>query len=131
VSARSARPLLKWAGGKRQLLPVFRAFYPERFGRYIEPFVGSAAVFFDLHAAGRLAGHDALLADRNPDLIGCYLMVRDEVDRVLAALARLERRHARDGVACYYAVRDRFNACRAGRGADAGVGRTRRRSRPC
>jgi DNA adenine methylase len=118
---RSSRPLLKWAGGKRQLLPVFGRFYPERFGRYIEPFVGSAAVFFDLHGAGRLAGHGALLADRNPDLIGCYLMVRDEVDRVLAVLARLERRHARDGVGCYYEVRDRFNVHRARRGVDAGV----------
>ena len=48
-----ARPLLKWAGGKRQLLPVLRTCYPAHYTRYIEPFFGSGAVFFDLHAAGR------------------------------------------------------------------------------
>ena len=49
-----SRPLLKWAGGKRQLLPQLRRYYPREFGRYIEPFVGSGAVFFDLHGMGRL-----------------------------------------------------------------------------
>ena len=55
----SVRPLLKWAGGKRQLLPAFRRFYPREFGTYFEPFVGSGAVFFDLqgaHVAGRTPG---------------------------------------------------------------------------
>ena len=54
----TARLLLKWAGGKRQLLPHLRRFYPPAFNRYIEPFFGSGAVFFDLHAAGRLRDHD-------------------------------------------------------------------------
>ena len=49
------RPLLKWAGGKRQLLPHLRRFYPPAFNRYIEPFFGSGAVFFDLHAAAGCA----------------------------------------------------------------------------
>jgi len=52
---RVPRPLLKWAGGKRQLLPVFRAFYPERLSRYYEPFLGSGAVFFEARAHGRPA----------------------------------------------------------------------------
>jgi len=47
------RPLLKWAGGKRQLLPVLAEHYPASFSRYVEPFVGSGAVFFDLLNAGR------------------------------------------------------------------------------
>jgi DNA adenine methylase len=38
------RPLLKWAGGKRQLLPELRPFYPQSFERYFEPFLGSGAV---------------------------------------------------------------------------------------
>ena len=42
-------PLLKWVGGKRQLLPRLRCFYPGDFDRYVEPFFGSGAVFFDLH----------------------------------------------------------------------------------
>src|SRR4030095_760938 len=70
------RPLLKWAGGKRQLLPVLAKHYPPAFSRYIEPFVGSGAVFFDLLNAGRLADCEIQLCDVNPDLIGCYWMVR-------------------------------------------------------
>lgn len=107
---RDVRPLLKWAGGKRQLLPALRRYYPASFGRYIEPFVGSGAVFFDLYAAGQLGGRRVLLADVNPDLIGCYRAVRDRTGAVIAALADLEAEHRARGDACYYDVRDRrFN----------------------
>jgi DNA adenine methylase len=105
--------LLKWAGGKRQLLPQLRRFYPLSFGRYIEPFFGSGAVFFDLHAAGRLRGHDVLLVDSNADLIACYQTVRAQPDAVADELERLAAGHARDGEAQYYAVRDQqFNPAR-------------------
>jgi DNA adenine methylase len=107
------RPLLKWAGGKRQLLPELRAHYPPRFARYIEPFFGSGAVFFDLLEAGRLDGRPAHLVDVNPDLIGCYTALRDNAEAVIAALQRLARAHAARGDACYYEVRGRFNAARA------------------
>jgi len=101
-------PLLKWAGGKRQLLPQLRRFYPDEFGRYIEPFFGSGAVFFDLHSAGRLCDRDVVLIDSNADLIGCYEAVRDAPEEVVRALDRLAAAHASDGRAHYYAVRDRF-----------------------
>lgn len=110
----AGRPLLKWAGGKRQLLPALRRCYPEDFDRYVEPFFGSGAVFFDLAASGRLDGRQALLTDVNPDLIGCYRMVRDRTDAVVSALAALEEEHRADGAQCYYEVRDRrFNPARA------------------
>lgn len=109
----AVRPLLKWAGGKRQILPHLRRFYPPIFNRYIEPFFGSGAVFFDLHAAGRLRGHDVVLVDSNADLIGCYEMVRDACEGVACALEGLAAAHAADGRAHYYAVRDeRFNPLR-------------------
>jgi DNA adenine methylase len=118
--------LLKWVGGKRQLLPRIRAFYPGHFGRYIEPFFGSGAVFFDLQRAGHLDRHDVLLVDSNPDLIGCYEAVRDHVDGVAEALEKLAADHARRGRACYYDVRDRrFNPeRRARRAADGRVAYT-------
>jgi len=107
------RPFLKWAGGKRQLLPELRRFYPARFGAYHEPFLGSGAVFFDLVAGGRLEGRPAVLTDENPDLIGCYLRIRDAVDEVMAGLERLARGHARGAAAHYLRVRDhRFNPAR-------------------
>ena len=115
------RPLLKWAGGKRQLLPALRRHYPASFDRYVEPFVGSGAVFFDLHASGRLEGRRARLVDLNADLIGCYRAVRDQTDAVIAALRELEQEHRSRGSDCYYEVRDgRFNPARAGR-VSAGV----------
>jgi DNA adenine methylase len=110
------RPLLKWAGGKRQLLPALRRHYPAFFDRYIEPFVGSGAVFFDLYANGRLEGRGARLVDLNPDLIGCYRAVRDQTETVIAALHELEQEHRERGSECYYEVRDgRFNPARAER----------------
>ena len=104
------RPLLKWAGGKRQLLPALAAYYPARFDRYVEAFLGSGAVFFDLLAQGRLAGKRVTLADVNPDLIGCYRTLRDQTGQVISALAALEAEHRSFGEKCYYDVRDRrFN----------------------
>jgi DNA adenine methylase len=109
----SVRPLLKWAGGKRQLLPAFRRFYPREFGAYFEPFVGSGAVFFDLHDAGALEGRRVVLTDSNRDLVGCYRMVRDDPAGVVAALEHLAHGHAADGDRHYYEVREQFNALRS------------------
>ena len=109
----TVRPFLKWAGGKRQLLPRLRAFYPPAFGAYHEPFIGSGAVFFDLVASGRLDGHRARLTDSNVDLIGCYRRVQDETEAVIERLRRLAAAHTRDPDAHYYRTRDRkFNPAR-------------------
>jgi DNA adenine methylase len=115
VPTRNAgRPLLKWAGGKRQLLPALRPYFPRHYRRYIEPFFGSGAVFFDLFSSGALAGKRAWLVDANADLIGCYRMLADRTDEVLAALRRLATGHHAGGADFYYQVRDRqFNPARA------------------
>jgi DNA adenine methylase len=109
------RPFLKWAGGKRQLLPQLRRFYPAQFGRYWEPFLGSGAVFFDLYHHDRLVNRAVTLTDSNPDLMACYLAVREDVESVIDALGRLAAGHRRHGAQHYYAVRDRrFNPRRQG-----------------
>jgi DNA adenine methylase len=108
-----SRPLLKWAGGKRQLLPVLRTLYPARFDRYVEPFFGSGAVFFDLHARGLLRGRKARLVDANPDLVGCYRMLRDRTEAVIRELEALAEEHHAGGETFFYEVRDtRFNPAR-------------------
>jgi DNA adenine methylase len=112
-TSQSVRPLLKWAGGKRQLLPAFRRFYPPEFGTYFEPFVGSGAVFFDLHGAHALDGRRVVLTDSNRDLVGCYRTVRDDPGGVVAELERLAQGHASEGDRHYYAVRDEFNGLRS------------------
>lgn len=75
-----AKPFLKWAGGKTQLLAEILARVPTRFGRYYEPFLGGGAVFFGLKP------QRATLSDINPDLIATYTAIRDEVDAVIEAL---------------------------------------------
>lgn len=107
-----ATPFCKWAGGKRQLLGDLRRFYPPRFQRYFEPFVGGGSVFLDL-AKARLNGRPTFLSDANGDLIGCYLMIRAHVDEVIRFLEETAQTGPPD-TARYNAVRDKFNATRAG-----------------
>src|SRR6185436_13653256 len=66
-----AQPFLKWAGGKRQLLPLIRQFIPRRYNRYFEPFVGGGALLFDQKPS------EAYINDVNPELVNCYLVIRD------------------------------------------------------
>jgi len=107
------RPVLKWAGGKRQLLPLLRRHYPPTFERYLEPFLGSGAVFLDCHNQGLLDSREVHLSDINADVIGCYRMVRDHVEAVIEALGALEAGHRTGGPRHFYAVRDeQFNELR-------------------
>lgn len=108
-----ARPFLKWAGGKRQLLPELRRFVPRNFGSYFEPFAGSAALFFDLWESEVLDERRATLIDSNADLIGCYRAVARDVGAVIAALRRLAAAHEKDPAGHFYLVRDQqFNPAR-------------------
>lgn len=77
-----ARPFLKWAGGKRQLLPCIRKHVPGKFGRYFEPFVGGGALFFDLQHP------KSTLSDANERLIRTYKAVRDDVTTVIRLLSK-------------------------------------------
>ena len=97
------RPFLKWAGGKRQLLPeLFRAVEAAGpFEHYHEPFFGGGALFFALARAGKLPGR-SYLADINKNLMDAYLGVRDEIDAVIYQLKVHKQRH---GEEYFYQVR--------------------------
>ncbi|MCA6502124.1 MAG: DNA adenine methylase [Pseudanabaena sp. M135S2SP2A07QC] len=75
------RPFLKWAGGKRQLLPVLRQYIPKNWSsgssKYFEPFIGAGAFLFDLQPK------KALINDTNKELINCYLTIKDNPDELL------------------------------------------------
>jgi len=73
-----ARPLLKWAGGKGQLLNAIACHIPARWNRYIEPMVGGGAVFF------ALAPKKSLIADSNPELINFYRAIVSDLDGLIA-----------------------------------------------
>jgi DNA adenine methylase len=104
------RPVLKWAGGKRQLLPQLRRFVPPSFEGYHEPFLGSGAVFLDLYASGMLDSRSVVLSDSNADLIGCYAAIAHNVELVIRELRKLAVAHGAGGDQHYYQIRDqRFN----------------------
>jgi len=79
-------PFLKWAGGKSQLLKQFEPFLPSKFNNYIEPFVGAGSVFFYLYNTGRLKGKKIILIDSNEELINCFLVIKENVERLISIL---------------------------------------------
>lgn len=99
---------IKWAGGKRQLLPRLLASQPPSWHRYLEPFAGGAALFFALGQPG------SYLSDTNGDLIRFYQTVRDRVDVLIDRLTEIQTAYRtlapEDQAAFFYTLRDRYNA---------------------
>jgi DNA adenine methylase len=82
---RPAKPVIKWVGGKTQLLPQLRAALPEKItGTYYEAFTGGGALFFDLASSGAIKS--AALNDWNPELVNLYRCVRDRRPELQTAL---------------------------------------------
>lgn len=79
-----AKPILKWAGGKTQMLNDLLPKVPSCYGRYIEPFFGGGALFFALQP------ENAIIADSNPELINMYRQVANNVDDVISYLKKYE-----------------------------------------
>ena len=77
-------PFLRWAGSKRRLLPVLQTFWTQRHRRYVEPFAGSACLFFAIKPP------KAILGDLNPELIATYIEVKYRIAEVLKELKRLQ-----------------------------------------
>ena len=100
------RPFLKWAGGKRQLVPELRRFVPARFAQYFEPFVGSGALFFELVSREDIGDRRYWLTDTNRDLLGTYRALAKHADLIIEALHDHERLHRAAPKEHYYRVRD-------------------------
>lgn len=82
-----ARPFLKWAGGKRSILPLLLERMPRQYGTYREPFIGGGALFFAVQPGA------AYLADINFYLVLTFQAVRDELDKLISHLKVHERLH--------------------------------------
>lgn len=91
-------PFLKWAGGKRWLVDKHSDFLNVEHERFIEPFLGSGAVYFSLKP------ENAILCDKNERLIEAYAAIRDNWEGVLKHLSLHHRRHSKD---YYYELRAR------------------------
>lgn len=96
IPKNKAKPFIKWAGGKTQLLADILPNVPSDYDEYIEPFAGGGALFFALQP------NKAKLNDINEELINTYIQVRDNVDDVIDALYHKQEKHDKE---FYYAVR--------------------------
>jgi DNA adenine methylase len=94
VMERDAKPILKWAGGKTQLLKNLEDKFPKSYNKYIEPFFGGGAVFFHLNP------DRAVIADLNDELVNLYRTVASDVEAVIDTLKEYE-----NNADFFYAVR--------------------------
>lgn len=90
-----AQPFLKWAGGKRQLLPEIRKYIPGKMRTYYEPFIGAGAVLFDIQPK------KAIINDVNIELVNLYQVIKDHVDELIEDL----KKH-RNNSEYFYHIRD-------------------------
>ena len=88
-------PVVKWVGGKRQLLDEITPLLPKRITSYCEPFLGGGAVLFSIQPT------KAIVNDLNQDLITVYEVIRDDVDSLLESLKKHE-----NTAEYFYAIRD-------------------------
>lgn len=88
------RPLLRWAGSKRKLVPILSEYWSESYNRYVEPFMGSACLYFAIQPKR------ALLGDLNSDLVATYKVVRSHPEVLADALSQMTL-----GPEKYYALR--------------------------
>ncbi|MFQ5640993.1 MAG: DNA adenine methylase [bacterium] len=96
IKNNSARPFLKWAGGKTQLIDTFQKYYPAelksgKIKQYIEPFLGSGAVFFDV--VKNFDVGSAFLGDINDELILVWRVIQNDVEKLIGILERYARKY--------------------------------------
>ena len=101
-----AKPFVKWVGGKSQLLKQFEGLFPQDFNKYIEPMVGGGAVFFHLFNTKNI-GDKTVLLDVNPELMGCYQVIKEDVENLILELAKLAKRYNQSPKDFFYQVRER------------------------
>ena len=98
------KPFVKWAGGKRQLIPILHQNLPETFGTYYEPFLGGGALLF--HLLTDKNGQKCSISDLNSDLVLAYTTIRDRVDALISSLKNHEKNYQKDSKSYYYSIRD-------------------------
>ncbi len=100
---RNIKPFLKWAGGKRALLPELLKRLPKNFNNYFEPFLGGGAMFFELKRLNLLNNKNVFLSDKNSELINTYKVVRDSPIKLLELLKEYQNNHSKE---FYYKIRE-------------------------
>jgi DNA adenine methylase len=104
VLTSTPKPFVKWAGGKRQLIPEIEKHLPEKFGSYYEPFLGGGALLFHLISENHnLKGY---VSDLNSDLVLAYVTIRDKIDDLLKSLQKHSENYFSNSKTYYYSIRE-------------------------
>lgn len=98
------KPFVKWAGGKRQLIPILNHNLPKNFGTYYEPFLGGGALLF--HLLAERNEQKCSISDLNSDLVLAYITIRDKIDDLILSLKDHEKNYHSESSSYYYAVRE-------------------------
>ena len=98
------KPFVKWAGGKRQLIPTLNENLPTSFGTYYEPFLGGGALLF--HILTDRIGQKCSISDLNSDLVLAYTVIRNRIDDLITSLKNHERNYRKDSKSYYYSIRE-------------------------
>ena len=98
------KPFVKWAGGKRQLIPILNENLPDTFGTYFEPFLGGGALLF--HMLTERQGQKCSISDLNSDLVLSYTTIRDRTEALITSLKNHERNYQKDSKSYYYSIRE-------------------------
>ena len=98
------KPFVKWAGGKRQLIPILNENLPETFGTYFEPFLGGGALLF--HMLTERQSQKCSISDLNSDLVLSYTTIRDRVEDLITSLKNHEKNYQKDSKYYYYSIRE-------------------------
>jgi DNA adenine methylase len=96
--------LLKWVGNKQRFAPEITRYVPPDYGLYVEPFVGTGAVL------GALAPRRGLAGDTLEPLIGIWLMLQNDLERLVQSYSDNRARFMEDPQGTYITVRDSFNS---------------------
>ncbi|MBA0908875.1 MAG: DNA adenine methylase [Nitrosarchaeum sp.] len=98
------KPFVKWAGGKRQLIPILNQNIPESFGTYFEPFLGGGALLF--HILTDKFSQKCSISDLNSDLVLAYTTIRDRIDSLIISLKNHEKNYQKDSESYFYSIRE-------------------------
>ena len=88
-------PILKWAGGKRQLIPELKKYIPIKFNKYVEPFMGGGALYF------YLKHENSIINDNNPEIINLYKEISKRPNLIIEELKKYINNEK-----LFYALRD-------------------------
>ena len=92
-----AKPFLKWAGGKRQLLPTIKEYLPANYQEYYEPFIGAGALLFSLQPK------KCTINDTNIELVNCYQVIRDNPEELINLCQQHQENNTKE---YYYQLRE-------------------------